>query len=293
MGNYGEGAKSRIKIIRLRTWALTLTTLTLLVFYIFVTLSLKSRIDWIDFAITVAIQLSTHFAYFPDGERYGEMDPLFKRARKLYNVNANHISEVNAVEDLRDFCKVDFYERKARYIADICGSNGISVEEFNELAQKSKKELRAIKSFEYNGRTIYFTQKRRAAIIKLAYGRCPVKPNSPDLILSAVDRNYADNIRDDQKVYRGTTHAIKIFRYLILGGVLAYINYNTRDGINFAAVVKSAVFIGSMIAAAVSSYISGERSTREFKKEFYIELYVFISRFFSWKKISPPEVDEE
>lgn len=290
--SYAEGAKSRIKIIRVRTWALTLTTLALLVLYIFVTLSIKSKIDWIDFAITVAIQLSTHFAYFPDGERYGETDPLFVKARKLYNANANHISAQNAVDDLRDYCEIEYQERKARYVSDTCGACGISVDEFRAISALSVKELRKIKSFEFNGKTIYFTRKRRAVILKLAYGNCPVKPNSPDMILSAVDRNYADNIRDDQKVYRGATHAIKIFRYLILGGVIAYINYNTRDGITFAAVVKSAVFIGSMIASAVSAYISGERSTREYKKEFYIELYVFISRFFSWKKIAPPEVEE-
>ena len=288
-----EVVTSRVRTIRLRTWTLSLTIIVLLALYIFVTLSIKSRIDWIDFAITAFIQISTHFAYFPDGERYGESDKLFIAARKAYNENAARITRDSSVEKLREFCDHDFADRKERYICDSCGKIGISYDEYKELSQKSKKELSKIEVFEFGGRKIHFTYRRRRALIKIIYGRNPVKPNSPDTILSAVDRDYSENIKDDSAAYKRRKHAIKLFRSIVVGGILAYIAYNTRDGLSLAAIIKSCVFIGSMITTAVSSYISGEKASREYKKKFFVELSIFIDKFFSWQKMAPTVVTEE
>ena len=288
-----EVVTSRVRIIRLRTWTLSLTIVALLALYIFVTLSIKSKIDWIDFAITSFIQISTHFAYFPDGERYGETDRLFVNARKVYNANAARITAESSVEKLREFCDVDFEERKIRHISDACGKIGISFNEYKELSQKSEEELSRIDVFEFNGKRIYFTKKRRRALIKIIYGKNPVKPNSPDTILSAVDRNYAENIKDDSRFYKKYKHATRLFKSIVIGGVLAYITYNMRDGLSFAAIIKSCVFIGSMISTAVSSYINGEKASREYKRKFFVELSVFIDKFFSWQGLKPTATETD
>lgn len=285
---------SRVKIIRARTWTLSVTIIALLALYIFVTLSIRSKIDWIDFVLTAAIQISTHFAYFPDGARYGELDPLFANARKAYNAKSAQIIAESSVEKLREFCEIDYEERKKRYIQDACAKIGIGVDEWNVLSQKSKAELKTIEKLECNGKTLWFTPKRRAALIKLVYGKNPVQANSPDTILSSVDRDYTENIKDGSRNYDKAAHIYKgFFKPIILGGILAYIGYNMRDGINFAAIIKSCVFIGSMISTAVSSYISGEKSSKEYKKKFFIELAVFIDKFFSWAEIKPSPVPLE
>lgn len=177
--NYTEQVRSRVKIIRLRTWTLTLTTVTLLVLYIFVTLSIKAKIDLIDFAITAAIQISTHFAYFADGERYGELDDLFIKARKGYNAAADRIMAESTVEILREYCEFEYEERKSLYIADACGKIGISVVEFERLAQKPVSELKVIKRYEYDGKVVYFTKARRKALIRLVYGKTPSRQIAP------------------------------------------------------------------------------------------------------------------
>lgn len=277
-----KGVKARIMTIRLRTWTLSVTILALLVLYIFVTLSIKAKIDWIDFVLTASIQISTHFAYFPDGERYGELDPLFITARKDYNDNAARITTESTVAALREFCDEDFEERKERYIADACGKIGISVDEYTALSQKSVQELSKIEKFEHGGKVLYFTKRRRKELIKIVYGKNPVKPNRPDTILSAVDRDYAEAIKDGSQFYRKAMHATRLFKSLVIGGILAYIGYNMREGLSFAAIIKSSVFVGSMITTAVSSYINGEKASREYKKKFYVELSVFIDKFFSW-----------
>ena len=294
MGNNTNQFTARVRIIRARTWTLSVTIIALLALYIFVTLSIKSKIDWIDFALTAAIQISTHFAYFPDGERYGELDKIFQGNRKVYNTKSAQIitTDNSSVEKLREFCEYDFEERKARHIADECAKIGVSVEEYAILAQKSKAELKTIEKLEWNGKVLYFTPKRRRAVIKLVFGKNPVKANNPETILSAVDRDYTEAIKDGSQTYRKAQHAARLFKSIVIGGILAYIGYNMRDGLSFAAIVKSCVFIGSMIMTAVSSYINGEKSSREYKNKFYVELIMFIDKFFSWAKITP-QADED
>lgn len=292
MENKGEFS-SRISTIRLRTWTLTLTIVALLVLYIFVTLSMNDSINVIDFAITATIQIITHFAYFPDGERYGETDNLYIMARKTYNTNAARVTVDSTVAELKRYCDFDYEERKHKYIVDQCADIGIGIQEFEVLAKKSPKELKKIKKFENNGETFYITKKRRKILLRLIYNKIPVEANNPDTILSAVDRDYTENIKDGSRPYRTKTHITKLIKAIVVGGVLAYIAYNLREGITFSAVVKSALFLGSMISTAVSSYISGEKSTREFRKKFYVELSVFIDKFFSWLGEKPTKTNEK
>ena len=280
--------KARVKIIRLRTWTLTLTITALLILYIFVTLAINSKIEWIDFAITAGIQISTHFAYFADGERYGETDDLYISARKSYNDNAARIMAESTVEELREYCEVDYVQRKKDYISDACGAIGISVAELEEISKLHEKEIRAIKTFESKSRIIYFDRAKRKALVKLIFGKNPVEKNQPATVLSAVDRDYVAAIKDGSNFYRKATHATRLFKSIIIGGVLAYIGYNIRDGLSLAAVIKSCVFIGSMITTAVSSYISGEKASRDFRKQFYLELALFIDAFFSWVGLKKP-----
>ena len=280
--------KARVKIIRLRTWTLSLTITALLILYIFVTLAINSKIEWIDFAITAGIQISTHFAYFADGERYGETDPLYISARESYNANAGRIMEESTVEDLREYCEVDYEQRKKDYISDACGAIGISVSELEEISKLPEKEIRKIKTWESKSRIIFFDRAKRKALVKLVFGKNPVQKNQPATVLSAVDRDYVSAIKDGSTFYRKASHATRLFKSIIIGGILAYIGYNIRDGLSFAAVIKSCVFIGSMITTAVSSYIAGEKASREYRKQFYLELALFIGAFFSWLGAKKP-----
>ena len=280
--------KARVKIIRLRTWTLTLTITALLILYIFVTLAINSKIEWIDFAITAGIQISTHFAYFADGERYGETDEFYVSARKSYNDNAARIMAESTVEELREYCEVDYEQRKKDYISDACGAIGISVAELEEISKMPEKEIRAIKTWESKSRIVYFDRAKRKALVKLIFGKNPVEKNQPATVLSAVDRDYVAAIKDGSNFYRKASHATRLFKSIIVGGILAYIGYNIRDGLSYAAVIKSCVFIGSMITTAVSSYIAGEKASREYRKQFYLELALFIDAFFSWVGLKKP-----
>lgn len=295
MNDLQGGMSARVKIIRLRTWTLTLTILALLILYIFVTLSTKNKMDWIDFAITAAIQISTHFAYFPDGERYGEQDQLFIRARKIYNLNADRITQVSSIEKLRAYCDEEYEERKRLYIQEVCGKKiGISISELGVLRLKSKKEIKSLEKVAFSsGSVLYLTRARRKAIIHLIYGELPVEANSPDTILSAVDRDYAKAIKDNSKTYGKTAHARVILKALIVGLIFGYVGYSLRKGLTYEAAIKSAVFIGAMISTAVSSYIVGEKSTREYKKTFFVELSTFIDKFFSWTGLGKTPIPEE
>lgn len=280
--------KARVKIIRLRTWTLTITITALLILYIFVTLAINSKIEWIDFAITAGIQISTHFAYFADGERYGQTDDDYTKARKSYNDNAARIMAESTVEELREYCEVDYEQRKKDYISDACGAIGISVAEFEEISKMPEKDIREIKTFESKSRIVYFDKAKRKALVKLIFGKNPVEKNQPATVLSAVDRDYVSAIKDGSNFYRKATHATRLFKSIIIGGILAYIGYNLREGLSYAAVIKSCVFIGSMITTAVSSYIAGEKASREYRKQFYLELALFIDAFFSWVGLKKP-----
>lgn len=283
---------ARVKIIRLRTWTLTITITALLILYIFVTLAFNSKIEWIDFAITAGIQISTHFAYFADGERYGETDPLYVSAKTSYNDNAARIITDSTVERLREYCEEEYLQRRNDYITDVCGAIGISVAELGEISKKPEAELRAITKWESEGKTVYFDRAKRKMLLDLIFGKSPVEKNQPSMILSAVDRDYVAAIKDGSTFYRKATHASRLFKSIVVGGILAYIGYNIRDGLNFAAVVKSCVFIGSMITSAVSSYIAGEKASREYRKQFYLELSLFIDAFFSWTGKKPEKATE-
>ena len=272
----------RVMVVRLRTWALTITTTVLIVLYIFVTLSIRGALSLIDFIFTVAIQITTHFAYFPDGEQFGEKDAGYIGAKDAYDKNANAIIEQNFVHRLREYCEFEYEERKREYITTKCGEIGVSYDEFCELKKKSKEEIDALDFFEYGGNKIFFTKRRKKLLKNLIFDDLPVKPNAPDVILSAVDRDPTAPIKDESAPYKKTTHGITFFKVIVAGLILAYIAYGARDGITLSAVVKAVVFLWSMVSSAVTSFIEGEKASRELKKKFFVELTVFIGKFASW-----------
>lgn len=284
---------ARVKIIRLRTWTLTLTITALLILYIFVTIGVNSKLQWIDFAITASIQIITHFAYFADGERYGETDALYISARRNYNTNASYVMTESSVEKLRDYCEVDYENRKSDYIKDTCSKLGILVSELEEISKMPAREIRRLKKWESNGTTIYFDMAKRRTLKKLVFGKNPVEKNHTSTVLSAIDRDYVEAIKDGSKKYRSGRHIYRLLRSVVVGGVFAYIGFCMRDGLSFEAVVKSAAFMGSMICSAISSYIAGERASREYRKQFYLELSLFLASFFSWAGVKLPETDAE
>ena len=290
----GNVLTARVRIIRARAWTLSITTVVLLALYIFVTLFIKNKIDIIDFALTVFIQISTHFAYFPEGERYGERDDLYVAARDYYIAGVARVTKESTVERLREYCEVEFQQRKTDYILDMVNKLDISVDDLTEISKLSEKEIRKIKKWETlkNG-VVYFSCTKRKILKMLLFGGNPVEKNQSSTILSAVDRDYTKSIKNGAINYGKATHTFKGFiKPVILGGILAYIGY-TLVGFSLAAIIKSCVFIGSMISTAVSSYIAGEKPTRHYKKQFFVELSTFIEDFFSWNKMQPTPRDVE
>ena len=101
----------RIRAIRFRTWVITAVQVIALVLLLFVALGWK-EFSLIDFILLSVIQIITHLSYFPDGENFGSKDLLLVKNRVSYNDKANEINKNRETKLLREYCEVEFEERK-------------------------------------------------------------------------------------------------------------------------------------------------------------------------------------
>lgn len=274
--------KQRASTIRVRTWTLTVAVVVALVLYFLVQVGWNTSINYIDLVFAATIQIITHFIYFPDGELFGQRDEAFVRNKAAYNGKATSINEKRKVTDLREYCKCEYQERRERYIINECGAIGITVEELDELKNKSPKEIKRLERFETNGKLIFFSKPSRKRLYKLLYKPLPVEENQPDTILSAVESDYTKSISDGSNPFRRTVHIIRILRFTVVAVFLAYISYSTRDGITMAVIARIVTYLVSMFTTAVLSFSKGETCSRVHKNKFYIDLSNFIDAFFEW-----------
>lgn len=277
-----NSTKQRLQIVRLRTWTLTLVLALGIVFYILVQVTWSGSINLVDLAFLGAVQIVVHCLYFPDGDLFGQQSKSFIANKEAYNEKASSINEHRKVDCLREYCKVEFEARKQRYINSICGTIGINEKDFELLKQKSPKEIKSLESFENDGKIVFFTKKNRKILYNLIFKPLPIEENSPDTILSAIEINYKEKIKDKTDSYKTSAYVSRILKSTIVAVFLAYLGYEMRDGITFAIVVKMITILASIFTTAVMSFAKGEKCSKVYKNNFYLELSNFIDEFSGW-----------
>lgn len=277
-----SGAKNRVKTIRLRTWTLTCAILITLALYLLVNLTTKQSINWIDFAITCAMQIVIHSTYFPDGDLYGQKDAAYIANKQAYNKKATKINEDKNIAKLREFCEWEFEERKQRYVLNQLGLLNITLEELEKLKEKSEREIKHLESFEHDGKLMFFSKHKRKILYNLIFKPLPIQKNHPETIMSAVENNGSSAIRDGSVSYKAQAFIKKILMAVVVGGFFAYVGYTLRDGFGFVQVVQICMYTTTLFTTAVMAFTSGENCSRVHKSHFYLDLANFIDAFEEW-----------
>lgn len=278
----------RIRAIRFRTWVITAVQVIALVLLLFVALGWK-EFSLIDFILLSVIQIITHLSYFPDGESFGSKDPLLVKNRVSYNDKANEINKNRETKLLREYCEVEFEERKKRYIQNECGAIGITIDEYGYLKNKTKAEIKKLKSVEYDGRLVFLTKPRRHRLIKLLFKKLPIEKNNVETVMSAVENDGFRSIHDNSTRYKVVNYLMKFTKVIAWGGFLAFIGYSARDGITIETIVRMVMYLSSMIITAITSFSAGEIGQKTYKNQFYVDLCNFIDGFNEWKTLDKPE----
>lgn len=279
---------SRVKSLRARTIILTLALTACIAFYCLMQWIITGEINIVGLIISGLIQIITHFAYFNDGFLFGEKDEVYKANRSAYNQKADGVNEKKQFNQLREYCKIEYEQRKQRYIDAKLSYIGITHEEFKELKQKSIEELKTIDKFEFDGRIIFFTKKRRKALYNLVFEEIPIEENEPEFIMSAVSFNKSKAITDGSTSYETRVHVIRVLRATLVAVFLAYISY-TFKSFGWENLVEMGIYLITMIVTAVFSYSAGEKGTKVYKSKFYNELSMFLDGFNTWYETLPKE----
>jgi len=288
----GEIVKSRTSSIRIRTWTLTLAIIITLSFTILVNITTKQEMSWIDFCLLCVVQIITHCTYFPDGEIFGQKNKSFIENKDAYNEKASDINQQKKIKRLREYCRIEFEERKQRYILNECGALDITIEELGILKEKSEKEIKTLKSYEFiysdpvtkeeKSKLIFFSKQKRKKLYDLIFKRLPIEANYPETIMSAVENNGNKAIRDGSLSYKTHSYIRKVLQAVIIGGIFAYIGYTVRDGVGIAQVVQIFMYLTALFSTAVLAFSSGETCSKVYKSRFYVELINFIDSFNEW-----------
>lgn len=280
-------AGARIKVVRLRAWLILAIQVIALALLLFVAIGWK-EFSLIDFILLAVVQSVTHVSYFPEGENYGTQDPLFMKNKESYNQKANAINENRETGLLREYCEVEYEERKKRYIQNELGAIGITVAEYEYLKSKSKAEVKKMKSVEIGGRITFLTKHRKKRLIKLLFSKIPVSRNNVETVMSAVENSGFGALHDGSVRYKAANYTMKFLKVTVWGGFLAFIGYSARDGITIETVVRMVMYLSSMIITAVTSFGAGEVGQKVHKRQFYVDLCNFIDGFNEWKTLDKP-----
>lgn len=287
-GDYGKAIGTRFAAVRFRTYTLTAIMVIVLFLYYMVNVSTKNAISWIDFALICTVQLLSHFIYFPEGNNFGQKDPTFIARKDSYNEKAEKVNIEDKHESLRDFCEYDYEQRKKRYILTQCGYIGISLKELEDISLKTKKEIKTIEEYRYTEndkeKVVKFSRKKRKLLYNLIYKPIPVEKNHEETIVSAVERDGTEPIKDSSKSFAKWIHIKRFLMTCLVGAVMAYVYYTVRESFGLAECVAIAICLFSLFAIAVTSYNAGEQCSKVYKSKFYLELGNFLDEFFEWDK---------
>lgn len=295
----GEMVKSRASSIRIRTWTLTLAIIVTLSLTILVNITTKQEMSLIDFCLVSVLQVLTHCLYFPDGEIFGQKNKTFIDNKQAYNEKASEINQKKKIKKLREYCKVEFEERKQRYILNECGALDITLEELEILKGKSEEEIKHLKSYEFvyvdpqtkeeSSKLIFFSKSKRKRLYDLIFKKLPIEANYPETIMSAVENNGNKAIRDGSLSYKAHSYIRKVLQAVVIGGVFAYIGYTVRDGIGITEIVQIFMYLTALFSTAVLAFSSGETCSKVYKSRFYVELVNFIDGFAEWDSLNCKE----
>lgn len=282
--SYTKSAYTRATSIRARTWAVTVAIVSCLLLYLAVSL-VKKQFDVLEFILMVFVQVVIHFAYFPDGEIFGQKDKTFLSNKATYNHRADLVNSSRAMGRLHEYCKHEFEVRKKDYVANMCGKAGITTEDLELFKDKTKKEILSLNTWENGGRFITLAKYQRKIIVDILFKELPIEENKASTIMSALETNNDRAIRDDSIHYKTVAHVKKIGLSFCLGGLFALIGYTLRDGFGWEQVASIAMYITTMLSTAVLSFTSGETCTKVHKNNFYLKLSNFLVGFFEWADI--------
>lgn len=275
--------KSRFMALRLRTLVLTLILIVTLGFYLCVNAILKETIDTIDFAILSFVQITTHCLYFPDGELFGSKNQALVNNRASYNDKATLVNQKMQFNELKEYSKYDFEMRQRNYIETQCGFIGITYEGYLFIKNNyGEKELKSSDKIEIDGTVVFLSKHKKKLLHALLFKTIPVGYNNPETIMSALESDKSAKITDKSKGYKIQAYIKKVFMAIVVGGVMAYIGYQAKDGFGLTDVVRMLMYLSSMTTTAIMSYSSGEICQKQYKNEFYIELALFLDNFFEW-----------
>lgn len=298
MNNYKNAIGHKALSLRTRTWTLTLALAIALILYFAVQVVARDSINWIDFLFLLAIIMLSHSIYFPDGELFGQTGEVFTNNRTTYNGKASRINRLMIIGKLRNYCEIEYEERKAKYISNECGAIGITLDELELLKQKTKKEIKALEVWEVfeqdkeHSKLIIFSKQNNRRLRKLLFRPIPVEKNNAETILSAVDNDMNKAIKDGSVTFKKKAFLRKFLMATLVGGLLAYIGYTFRDGFGFEQIVQIFIYLTSMFSTSVLAFNSGETCSKIHKNLFYVELANYIDGFFEWAGVLP-EADEE
>lgn len=275
---------SRLLSVRLRTWIITIALVVALVFYILVNIVFGENFTLVDFVIICMLQSITHCTYYPDGAIFGTTDKRYTANKDAYNEKATAINEKRQVADLREYTAVEYEERKKRWIDGECGACGITEDEYNELKTHTKKEVKALikTKWEFQNRIFVFSHSKKRRLLRLLFKEIPIEKNEADTILSAVDKDGYQKLKDPSTQYNIQQYIWKFSKVFIWGGFMAYTAYTAKNGISLADIARLISFLGSILVTAVTSYTGGEKSTKIYKCQFFIDLSNYIDGFNEW-----------
>ena len=276
-----EEIKGRLTSVRLRTFILTITIVVCIVFYCLMQWVFTGKIDFITLFIVGLLQILTHYAYFDEGSVFGEKDKVYKANKLAYNLKATKINEEKKFGALREYCQYEFEERKKRYMFSEFAKIGISQEEFDVLKQKTQKEIKQLKSHEWNGRIIYFTKSRKKLLYNLIFKPIPVKANEPEFIMSAINVNLTEKIKDGSVAYTTVQHVRKILKATILAVFFSYVGITFKN-FSYMNIVEMIFYLSAVFITAIFSYSYGEKKTKVYKNILYVQLNNFMDCFEEW-----------
>jgi len=276
------GVKNRTLTVRVRAWVITGLIIVGLIFYTFISLSWGATPDYISLTIIAILQIVVHTTYFSEGENYGAKWEIFTNNKKAYNEKANKINQDQNVTKLREYCLVEYEERKKQYIATEIGALGLTEDDYNELKKKSPKDILKMRTWEHNGHITHFTKPSVKRLYALLFVKLPIEPNTAELVLNGIENTKSRKIEDKSKKVKVFAFVKQVFKAIPLAVFLAYIGFYAKDGIGLADVVKMFTYLSSIVTVSVMSFIKGEECTKVYKNDFYIELSTFIDKFNEW-----------
>lgn len=295
-----DAAKNRLATIRTRTWTLTLALIVALVFYFIVTLSTKQTMNWIEFLLVCTLQIIVYSLYFPDGELFGQKDTAYISNKNAYNEKATDINANKEIAQLREYCKLEYEERKQRYILNVLGEIGITEQEFEQFKDKTEKEIDQLNIFEFKeiidgkekSRLLAFSKRKKKLLKCLLFQKLPIEENHPETIMSAIENNGTHAIRDNSIAFKTHSYVRKIFTAVVIGGIFAYIGYSVRDGFGWEEIVSICMYLTTLFTTAVMAFTSGETCSKVHKSHFYLDLSNFIDGFNEWNSKQKEEKKE-